>query len=364
MGIKIPFLDLSIHDQHSRKELLKAIDSVLCHGRFILGPEVERFEMEIAKSCKRKYGVGVNSGTDALFLALKCIDAGSDDEIITSSLSWIATANAISMTGAKPVFADVNNDLNINPASVEKLITPKTKAIMPVHFTGKICNMDKLMKIASENKIYLIEDACQAFGATYNGKKAGAFGDLSCFSMNPMKILAACGEAGIILTDSESYRNKLFSLRYNGTINKEECVYISLNARIDTLQAAILLKRLPHLKSIISKRRKIAEMYHEKLKNIVDVPMANTINQDIFYTYTIRAKQRDKLKLYLEDKGIETKIQHPILMPEQPIYKKNAVGHFKNAKKIIKQILCLPAHEKIKESEVEYIAESILEFYK
>ena len=364
MNKKIPFLDLRIIDDNLRKDYLNAIDKVFKHGRLVLGPEVEMFESEIAQICGKKYCVGVNSGTDALFLALKCLGIGYGDEVITTSLSWIATANAIALTGASPVFADINNDLNIDAKNIERLITPKTKAILPVHYTGKICDMDILTNIAKNHNLFIIEDACQSFGAEYKGKKAGSFGDISCFSMNPMKVLGAFGEAGAIVTNKESYKNKLISLRYNGTINREECIEISFNARLDTIQAALLLKRIKEVDKIINKRRKIASWYNENLKNVVITPYERSYQKDIYYTYTIRAQNRDKLKTYLESKGIETKIQHPILMPEQTVFKNKTIGIYENAKKIVSEILCIPANEKLSKEDINYVSEMIISFYK
>ena len=254
MKKNVRFLDLRVTNEDERLQLINAVDKVLSHGRIVLGPEVQELEKRVASHCNRKYAVGVNSGTDALIIGLKSIGIGFDDEVITTSLSWIATANAIALTGAKPVFADIQNDLNIDPSSIRELITSKTKAIMPVHYTGKVCNMADIMKIVDEYDLLLIEDACQAFNAKYRGKVAGSFGNVGCFSMNPMKVLAACGEAGMIVTDDQSTYERLISLRYNGTINKEICIVPSHNGRLDTIQAAILLERLNGLDELIKKR--------------------------------------------------------------------------------------------------------------
>ncbi|SLM30903.1 Daunorubicin biosynthesis sensory transduction protein dnrJ (fragment) [Desulfamplus magnetovallimortis] len=253
----IPFLNLSIPSEAERLELLNAIDTVFQHGRIILGPEVSEFENTMAKRCGRKWAKGVNSGSDALYLCLRGLGIGPGDEVITTSLSWIATANAITLTGAKPVFADIQEDLNIDPISVSRLINPKVKALLPVHYTGKICNMEKLQKIANEHNILLIEDAAQAFGAKRYGKTAGSFGDAACFSLNSMKVLAACGEAGFITGDNTTLQERIEWLRYNGTINRESCVEPALNSRMDTIQAAILLKRLSNFKKKLTDAEKL-----------------------------------------------------------------------------------------------------------
>lgn len=233
----IPFLDLRIGEEE-RKEIIQSIETVFQHGKIILGPEVTELENTVANFCGRSFGVGVSSGTDAIFLALKAIGIGAGDEVITTSLSWIATTNAIALTGATPVFVDIGNDLNIDATKIEECITPATKAVLPVHYTGKVCNMALLMQISEKYGIPIIEDAAQAFGASYFDKKAGSFGLMACFSMNPMKVFGACGEAGMVLTDRKDLYEKLTILRYNGTINKEKCIESSLNFRLDTIQAA------------------------------------------------------------------------------------------------------------------------------
>lgn len=360
---RIPFLDLKVSDPTERAEIMEAVEAVLLHGRIVIGPEVETLEKKIAEICNRKYAVGVNSGSEALFTCLRALGIGPEDEVITTSLSWIATTNAIAMTGATPVFADITDDLNISSESIEKLITPATKAIIPVHYTGKMCDMNKIMELAKQHNLLVIEDAAQAFGAKYNGEPAGSIGDAACFSFNSMKVLASCGEAGIILTDSEETKNKLQSLRYSGTINRETCIQPSLNGRLHTIQAAILLKRLQRLNKLIRKRNQIAQFYDSKIGNYVTPPTRSAESEDVYYTYTIQAEKRDELMSFLEKKGIETKIQHPILMPEQPAYSKNTRGEWSNAKKVVKKILCLPANEKLSQEDIAYVADCIKAFY-
>lgn len=367
MKFKIPFLDLRISDQIEQRNLLKAVKNVLTHGRFILGPEVELFEEKVAKFCGRKYAVGVASGTDAIFLGLKGAGIKAGDEVITTSLSWVATANAIAMVGAVPVFADISKDLNIDPQSIKRLISSKTAAIMPVHFTGKVCKMDQIQSIARKYNLAVIEDAAQSFAAVYKGQKAGSFGKVACFSMNPMKVLGALGEAGAVVTDEREIYERLVSLRYNGTINKEKCIEVSLNGRIDTIQAAILLERFKRFKNIIAQRRKNARYYNTKLqevKGIIALPVESQDEQQVYYTYTLRVEKRDELKKYIESRGIETKIQHPYLMPDQPVYRNNPRDKLTNAQKIVKEILCIPANEKMTIQDMDYVLQNIKEFYK
>ena len=363
MNRKIPFLDLRITDKGERDRLIAAVDRVFAHGRIVLGPEVEELEKRVASQCGLKYAVGVNSGTDALILGLKSLGIGSGDEVITTSLSWIATANAITLTGAKPVFADIQNDLNIDPNSIKKLINSKTKAIMPVHYTGKVCNMTDIMRIVDEHELLLIEDACQAFNAKHHNKSAGSFGNVGCFSMNPMKVFPACGEAGMVVTDHYETYERLNSLRYNGTINKEKCIEPSHNGRIDTIQAAILLERLSGVDGMIKKRCQLASFYNSKLDKIVRIPKQADGEEDVYYTYTIQTDNRDQLKLFLEERGIETKIQHPYLMPLQEPYSGSSRCDIKIAKKIVNRILCLPCHEKMSEDDADYVATCVKQFF-
>lgn len=362
---KVRFLNLSILDDEEREELLAAADAVFRHGRLVIGPEVQELENQVAARVGRRFGIGVSSGTDALVLSLWALGLKPGDEVITTSLSWIATANAVRLAGATPVFADIGDDLNIDPESVKRLITPKTKALLPVHYTGKTCRMPELMKLAEKHKLTVIEDASQSFDATLGGRHAGSFGAMGCFSMNPMKVFAALGEAGMVVTDDPALRDKLDSLRYHGTVNRESCVQLSWNGRIDTLQTAFLLKRLPRLAGLIEKRRQIAGWYGKLLKGLpgVDLPVERTGERDVYYTYTIRADRRDELKAYLEAEGIESKIQHPILMPEQPIYQKTARGEWKNALLLKARILCIPANEKLPREQIEFVAGKIREFY-
>jgi dTDP-4-amino-4,6-dideoxygalactose transaminase len=362
MDKRVPFLDLRITDEAERQDLLEAVDAVFRHGRIVLGPEVAELERQVAARCGRKYGVAVNSGTDALFLALKALGLGPGDEVITTALSWIATTNAIALTGATPVFADIGDDLNIDPDSARKLITPRTKALLPVHYTGKVCRMNELAALATEHGLALVEDAAQAFDASHHGRKAGSFGALACFSMNPMKVFAACGESGMVLTDREGLYELLISLRYNGTVNREECVRVSLNGRPDTLQAAILLRRLARVDALIEKRRQIAAWYNEQLEGVVGTPREEEGERDVYYTYQVRTARRDELKAFLEANGVETKIQHPMLMPQQPAHRNGARGDFPNALRLVKQILCLPAHEKLTRADVDYVAGCVRRF--
>ncbi len=361
--MNVRFLDLRVLDAHERGELTAVFDTMLLHGRIVLGPEVQRLEEQVAARCGRRYAVGVSSGTDALMLALKSLDIGPGDEVITTPLSWLATANAVAVVGATPIFADIGDDLNIDPASIEPLVNSRTKAILPVHYTGKVCRMPELTSIARRHDLHVVEDAAQAFDSEQDGRKAGSFGVLGCFSMNPMKIFAACGEAGMIVTDRQDLYDRLVSLRYHGTMQRETCVELAWNGRMDTLQAGVLSARLPRLDAIIEARARIADRYRRGLGTVVDCPVEGASARDVHYTFTIQAERRDELKAYLEERGVETKIQHPLLVPDQPVYAARPAAACPNARRLVSRILCIPAHEKLPDEQVDFVIGCVREFY-
>lgn len=357
----IRFLDLSMPNALERSAHLAAIETVLTHGQLVMGPEVEELESAIARECGREYAVAVGSGTDALYLALRALDLGPGDEVITTPLSWIATANAIRLTGARAVFADIDEDLNIDPESIEPLVNNQTRAIVAVDYTGRPCDFDALETLAQDHGLYLVEDASQAFGAEFRGRRCGSLGDISAISHNPMKVLSALGEAGSITTDSSELRERLIALRYNGTINREICIEPSINGRMDTVQAAVLLHRLTKLSSTIEARRTNARYYNGTLGGHVRTPTEVEGLNEVFYTYTIRTKRRDQLAAHLAEQEIETKIQHPLLMPQQPAYE-GSRGSWARASEIVREVLCIPVHEGLSEMDRERVAKTILDF--
>ncbi|MBM4387172.1 MAG: DegT/DnrJ/EryC1/StrS family aminotransferase [Deltaproteobacteria bacterium] len=361
---KIPYMNLAVEDNHLKDALLAAAGRVLEHGRIILGPEVETLERRVAGFCGRKFAVGVASGSDALYLAVRCLDLKPGDEIITTPLSWVATANAIILNGAKPVFVDIGSDLNINAGLIERAVTKATKAIIPVHFNGNVCDMEKILEIARRHSLHVIEDAAQAFGSTFKGSHAGSFGFISCFSMNPMKVFPAYGEAGIILTDDKDVFGKLKSLRYAGTVDKVNCEYAGLNSRIDTIQAAMLLVNLDRLNDAIGRRREIAGFYRKELSGMVVCPEEKADCQSNCYTYAVLAESRDALKDYLSSCGIETKIHHPVLIPKQRLYSRITGYRIPVAEEMVTKILSIPNNEKLTNEETGYITACIRRFYR
>lgn len=360
--MKVPFLDLAIKDADFRAELLDAVDGVLRHGRFIMGPEHDRFEDAIADYCGRRHCVGVGSGSDALYLTLRALDIGPGDEVITTPLTWVATTNAIVLTGATPVFVDIADDLNIDAGRIEAAVTERTKAILPVHFTGQMCDVDAIAAIAERHGLHLVEDAAQAFGAAYKDRKAGAFGVASCFSINPMKVFNGFGEAGAVTTDDAALADRLRALRYAGTINKEDCHWPSINGRLDTVQAAMLLKNLPRVAGKIEARRRVAARYRDRLDGAVVCPVEKPGHYHSYYSFTVLADHRDALRDHLANHGVETKVMHPILMPYHTAYKGRFDADIPNAEALVAKILCLPAHEDMTGEAVDYVAQCIKDF--
>jgi dTDP-4-amino-4,6-dideoxygalactose transaminase len=362
--VRVRFLDLSVKDETERAEILQAVATMLDHGRIVLGPEVAEFERRVAAFCRRRHAVGVGSGTDALIVGLRALKIGPGDEVITTPLSWLATGSAILLNGATPVFADIDETLNIDPTTIEPLITPKTKAVLPVHFTGHLASMPQIMEVARRHGLLVIEDGAQAFGATLNGVPCGGFGDMACISLNPMKVLGAIGDAGIVLTDDPEVRTRLDMLRHSGVTDREYCQELSHNCRLDTLQAAVLLKRLARYPANIKRRRQIAARYGRELAGFVATPPPVAGCEDAVYTYTIRTSRRDDLRVHLTNLGIETRIQHPLTMNYQPAFQGKFRGATPRAVRLTREILCIPAHEKLSDIDQDFVIEGIRSFFK
>lgn len=360
--MKVRYRNLSVVDPVRRQRLLAAVEQVLKHGRIILGPEVEQFEACLSAQCGRRFAVGLSSGTDALYVALRALNVGPGDEVITTPLSWIATVNAIVLCGARPVFADIGPDLNLDPGRVEEQITPRTRAILPVHFTGRLCDMDRIGQISRHHGLPVVEDAAQAYGATAQGKPVGACGRLACFSLNAMKNLRAYGEAGCVLTDDQSLRDRMRILRHGGTVGKQDCHYPSLNFRIDTIQAAMLMVEMDYVPAIIARRREIARIYGAALADWVRCPLDEAGHT--YYAYTILAPRREALMAFLAERGVETKIQHQPLMPYHAAYEDRwPRPDIPVAEGLVGELLCLPNDEKMSDGDLFCVIDAIKAFY-
>ena len=358
--MNIPFLDLRLKDDVLKRELLAAVERVLDHGMFMLGPEVNELEEVIASYCQSEFAVGVGSGSDALYLALRALDIGPGDEVITTPMTWVASVNAIVLCGATPRFVDIREDMNIDESLIPDAITSRTRAILPVHWHGKLCQVDEICRLAGEHGLSVVEDAAQAIGAERDGRRAGSFGHVNCLSMNAMKVWGAYGEAGAVITNDASLDTKLQSLRYAGTINKEDCHYPSLNARIDTMQAAMLLVNFQRLQQRIERRREIAAFFTEALCQDVECPQV--ASDHVFYTYTILVDQRDRLAEYLESKGISVRIRHPLLVTQQKAFRE-LPADVPVAQRLVDRVLSIPNHQDLNQQEMEYIVSCINEFY-
>ncbi len=375
------FLDLSAQYKSIKEEIDEAIKRVLENTTFIGGKEVEDFEKEIAEFCGVKHAIGLNSGTDALFLSLKALGVGSGDEVITTPFTFIATAGVITNCGAKPVFADIESStFNISPERIEGLITPKTKAIIPVHLFGQTADMDEIMDIARKHNLYVIEDAAQAIGAEYRGKKAGlpaealakagTIGDFGCFSFFPSKNLGAYGDGGMIITNSDNLAEKIRLLKNHGSSSKEK--YLNLicgtNSRLDALQAAILRVKLKYLSKWSKERAEKAAYYSERLKGVGDIvtPVTESDRNHIFHQYTIRTKSREGLQKSLKEKEIPTMIYYPLPLHLQPAFQNLGLksGDFPESEKVSKEVLSLPIYPELSKIEQNLIIKRIKEFFK
>jgi len=353
------------------KEVEKKIKQILKEGIFIGGKEVESLEKEVAKFCKTKYAISLNSGTDALFLSLKALEIKPGDEVITTPFTFISTAEVIANLGAKPVFVDINPEtFNINVSEIKKAITRKTKAIIPVHLFGQMADMPEIMQIARRYKLKVIEDSAQAFGAEYKLKKAGTFGDLGCFSFFPTKNLGAFGDGGMVITNNKRLAERLYLLRNHGSLpkNKYKNLILGTNSRLDALQAGILRVKLKYLPDWNKKRAETAEYYNKELKGVGDIitPVVAPNRIHIFHHYTIRTRLRDKLQRFLlQKKGIQTNIYYPIPLHLQPAFKYLGykIGDFPVAERVAKEVLSLPVHPYLTLKEKRFIVKAIKDFY-
>ncbi len=362
----INYINLKQQYKNERKKLLSMIDKTLATGEYVGGDNVEKFENEIKKKLKVKYCIALNSGTDALTLGLHAMGIRKNDEVITTPNSFIASTAVIMHLGATPVFVDVKNDQCIDPDLIEKAITKRTKAIMAVHLTGRVCEMDKILRISKKYKIPIIEDAAQAIGSKFKSKMAGSFGEVACFSAHPLKNLNALGDSGYLTTNSGKIAKLVKDLRNHGMTKRNKIKNFGYVSRMDNLQAAILNFRLKNLNKIISKRRANAKYYLENLnKKFIFIPKEQKGEFNTYHTFVIQVQKRDKLKEYLKKKRIETSIHYPIPIHLQPAAKKlnYKPGDFVNTENQSKKILTLPINQFLKKDELKKICKTINKFY-
>ena len=369
----VPFFDLTRQYRSIKAEILAATERVCQKGRFILGEEVSAFEREFSHYCGVRYGVGVGSGTDALYLALKATGVGQGDEVVTAANSFVATALAISFTGAKPLFVDVDPDTGtMDPNHLELLLkrrrsSGRVKAILPVHLYGHPAEMDSIMEIANRYGLVVIEDACQAHGATYGRKKVGSFGAMGCFSFYPTKNLGGHGDGGMVVTNEKKYDEKLRLLRCYGEERKYQHVLKGHNSRLDEIQAALLRVKFKYLDRWNEDRRRKAKLYTERLSPIgVACPSEKKGVRHVYHLYAIKTEKRDFLQAFLKKRGIETLIHYPIPIPFQKAYQelRYRKRDFPVTHQWSRKVLSLPFFPEIKKREMEDVTEGIRSFLK
>ena len=341
------------------KEIMPAIRRVLKSGWYILGDEVSKFEQEFSKYVGGRFGVGVNSGSDALYLAVKALGVSRGDEVITVAHTMISTVDAITRNGAKPVFVDVDPSTYVMDASrIEAKISKKTKAIIPVHLYGHPVDMDPLTELAKKYGLYVIEDACQAHGSRYKGAIVGSIGDIGCFSFYPTKNLGAYGDGGLLVTNDEEIASNLTKIRNYGQSKRYYHDFVGMNSRLDEIQAGVLRAKLHHLDQWNEKRRNLAKLYSELLSNSgVITPIEKEYAKHVYHLYVVRHKQRDKLQSYLLNHGIQTLIHYPIPVHAQKAYM--VPVKLSVTEKICKEVLSLPINPWLKENEVTTICKYI-----
>jgi len=357
--MKIPILDLKSQYNQIKEEIQAAINHVLESGQFIMGEEVQLFEAEVASYLGVKHAIGVNSGTDALTIGLKALGIGIGDEVITTPFSFFATAESISNVGAKPIFADVDPlTFNINPQEIIPKITPKTKAIMPVHLYGRPAAMSEIMEIAAQYSLKIIEDCAQSFGAKYQDKYTGNIGNVGAFSFFPSKNLGAYGDGGLIVTNNPKIAEIARMLRTHGAKKKYQNEILGYNSRLDTLQAAILRVKLKYLDNWNQERYRVAKLYDHLLIDIPEIIRPQLVDGHVFHQYTIRLKDRDRVSQELAEKGISTMIYYPIPQDRLPVYQgQYPVNQFSDL--LSAEVLSLPIWPELDKPTIQHIVETL-----
>lgn len=362
-NIKVPYLDLRAQYRSIKPEIDQAVARVLDSCQFVLGPEVAEFEKEFASYCGTTECVAVNSGTSALHLALLAAGVGPGDEVITVPFTFVASVSTILYAGAKPVLVDIEpRTFNMNPDALEAAISPRTKAIVPVHLYGHPADMDPILEVAQKNKLIVIEDAAQAHGAKYRGRSSGSIGDIGCFSFYPAKNLGACGEGGAITTSNPEYARKIRMLRDWGQDRKYHHVLHGYNYRMEGFQGAILRVKLRHLEQWTTARRSIGKKYNELLAGsdlLLPTEMPGT--RHVYHLYTIRADNRDALQAALLNEEIQTGIHYSTPVHLQPAYAELGYGpdSFPESEKAAKEVLSLPIYPELSDSQIKAVAEAL-----
>lgn len=355
-------MKISLSKMYVDDRIEKAISEVLNSGRYISGQNLKSFEEEFADLCSTKYAVGVSSGTSAILLSLMALGIGAGDEIIIPSHTFIATGSPAKFLGASLVYTDIDPETyTMDPAEVERKVTPRTRAIIPVHLYGHPCDMDPINKLARDHKLHVIEDACQAHCATYKGNKAGSLADVACFSFFPSKNVTVLGDGGMITTNDGELARKVGMLRNHGRTQKYVHEMIGLNCRLSEVHATIGREQLKHLAEWTERRRAIAARYNTLLRDSgVVIPVERKWAKHVYHMYVIRVKERDKLASYLKEKDIETGIHYPVPVHRQPCLMSDV--HLPITEQYVDEVLSLPMHPQLSDEEVGYVASQVRNF--
>jgi dTDP-4-amino-4,6-dideoxygalactose transaminase len=364
--VKVPYL--SLQSQFQDEVLWVAVKKQIDACQFILGPEVERFESRFADLCGVPFAICVNSGTDALFLALRALDVGPGDEVITVPNSFIATTGAIVASGAKPVFVDVGPDYNMDVALIKAAISSRTKVILPVHLTGNPADILNITAIASENNLRIVEDAAQAVGAMIGGGRVGSFGDFGCFSLHPLKNLNVCGDGGVVTTKSAELAEKIRMLRNHGLKNRDEIEFFGYNSRMDSLRAAVANHMMEKLEGVMGVRQRNARIYDARLSELdgfVILPPRRKDAVPVFHTYVVQVQKRASLISYLAEHGVETKVHYPVPNHLQKPCREwgHRKGDFPVCERQAEMIISLPIHQFLEEEHIRYVTDLVRSFY-
>ena len=370
--MNVPLLDLKAQYRVIKSEVMAAIEAVCDEQGFVLGPRLTAFEEATAQYIGSRYAIGCASGSDALLLSLMAMGVKAGDEVITIPFTFFATAGAVSRLGAKPVFVDIQPDtFNIDPALIERAITPRTKAIIPVHLFGQCADMAAINEIAKRKKLYVIEDACQAIGASQGNKRAGVLGDTGCFSFFPSKNLGGFGDGGLITTNDKALADSMAMLRVHGSQVRYLHEAIGFNSRLDALQAAVLQVKLKYLDQWTEGRRRNAERYRQLFAQTkhaarVTLPPTAPDNFHVYNQFTVRAPKRDELRTFLKEKGVGTEVYYPLPMHLQNCYRDlgHQKGSFPLSERAAEEVMSLPIYPELTEAQQSYVVEMIAEFYK
>jgi dTDP-4-amino-4,6-dideoxygalactose transaminase len=364
--MKVPTFDLPAQVRSIRPELDAAISRTLDSCAFCLGPDVEQFERDFAAFVGTRHCVGFNSGTSALHVAMRLLDVGPGDEVVTTPFTFIATSWAIVYTGARPVYVDIDEKtMNLDPRMLEKAITPRTKAVMPVHLYGHPYDVDPVLEICRRHGIPMVEDAAQAIGARYKDRSVGTFGEFSGFSFYPGKNLGACGEAGALVTDSEPHAKRAARLREHGSPTRYYHDEVGYNYRMEGIQGAVLNVKLRHLAAWTAARRRIAHRYHELLKATpLTLPTEAPGAESVYHQYVVRHPGRDRLRTHLQERGVGTALHYPVPLHLQKCFKDLGYnpGDFPVTERAAVQCLSLPMFSELSDAQIEYVAAMIAEF--